>query len=447
MSGPKVVRVVTREEHLVAARSALARLDNAIRAWAGQGRDETETNATQARRDALAAALASTHLAGIAERIDAETAYLRDAIGKRRQQAVEAKASALQQARQLRANAQALRRELAARGVGDAALDGALRRVHAGECSAEEAGSIVREAIGKLVAPAAAPLLEERQRRIAERLRVAEEPAAYAAWQAPADPREQRLQRIEQRLAELSGLLGDAAAAAFAQRLRALESAPADARGNLLADSLVADLQAAVEQARQAAALATAAQDLLVEIESAGAAGRLSAPVDALRQAIAAGAAAPLRDALAATEAAWKAHGVQQAAQARRAAILGGLAALGYEVHEGMNTALATQGRLVLKKPAMAGFGVEIAGAGDAARLQVRAVAFEPSPDSRRDRDAETSWCADFHRLEAMLAQQGDGVAVEKALAIGATPLKVVEAAAGSPAAIGPMSRDTPHLR
>jgi len=38
-------------------------------------------------------------------------------------------------------------------------------------------------------------------------------------------------------------------------------------------------------------------------------------------------------------------------------------------------------------------------------------------------------------------------VAVEKALAIGATPLKVVEAAAGSPAAIGPMSRDAPHLR
>lgn len=447
MSGPKVVRVVTREERLAAARTALARLDNATRAWTGQGRDETETNATRARRDALAAALTGNDLAGVAERIDAETAFLRNAIEKRRQDAIEAKAAALQQARQLRANAQALLRELAAKGVGDASLDTALRRVQAGECSAEDAGRIVREAIGKLVVPAAAAVLDERQRRIAERLRAAEEPAVHAIWQAPADPREQRLRRIEQRLAELSGLLGDTAAAAFAQRLHALESAPADARGNLLADSLIADLQAAVEQARQTAALARAAQDLLAEIESADAVGSLSTHVDALRRAIATGAAAALRDALEAAGAAWKTHGMQQAAQARRAAILGGLAALGYEVHEGMNTALARQGRIVLKKPAMTGFGVEIAGAGDAARLQVRAVAFEPSPDSRRDRDAETSWCADFHRLEAMLAQQGDGVAVEKALAIGATPLKVVEAAAGSPAAIGPMSRDAPHLR
>lgn len=428
MSGPKVVRIVTREELLAECRTALARLDNAAGAWTAQGRDAAAVAATQARRDAFAAALTDSNLAGVAARIDAETAYLRDAIGQQRRAVAEAKAVALQQARQLRANAQALLRELAAKGLGDAPLDTALRRVQAGECDSGEAERIVREAIGKLVATPPEPALTGQQRRIAERLRADEAAADHPVWQAPADPREQRLQRIEQRLAELAGLLGDPLAGTFAQRLRALESTPADARGNLLADSLIADLQAAVEQARQTAALTTAAQDLLVEIESAGAADSLSAPVGALRLAVTAAAAPPLRDALAAAEAAWKAHRVRQAAQARRAAILGGLAALGYEVHEGMHTALAAQGRIVLRKPALAGFGVEIAGAGDAARLQVRAVAFEPSRDSRRDRDAETVWCADFHRLEAMLAQQGDGVAVEKALAIGAAPLKVVAA-------------------
>jgi len=146
-----------------------------------------------------------------------------------------------------------------------------------------------------------------------------------------------------------------------------------------------------------------------------------------LRAAIGAQDAERLRDAVSSAEAAWKACRAQQAAQARRAAILTGLATLGYEVHEGMNTALAAQGRVVLKNPALAGFGVEIAGAADAARLQVRAVAFDPARDSRRDRDAETLWCSDFHQLEEMLAQQGSGVVVEKSLAIGAAPLKVVE--------------------
>lgn len=442
MSGPKVVRVVTREERLVECLAALARLDNAIRAAAAQDADGTATAALRERRETLAALLDGTVLDGVAQRLAAEAAFVRDTVEQRRIAAAEAKAAALRQARQQRANAEILLRELAAKGGGDATIADALQRVRSGQCDGSDAERIVREAAAKLVVAAPEPALGDVQREIAKRLRANEALADYVIWQVPADPRERRLQRIEQRLAQLSVLLGDALADAFAARLRSLESAPDDARGHLLADSLIADLQAAVDQARQTAALVAAAEDLLAGIESAAAtdgAQDIAAQAAALRAAIAGQDAERLRDAVSSAEAAWKACRAQQAAQARRAAILTGLATLGYEVHEGMNTALAAQGRVVLKNPALAGFGVEIAGAADAARLQVRAVAFDPARDSRRDRDAETLWCADFHQLEEMLAQQGSGVVVEKALAIGAAPLKVVEkteTSAPAPAAV-----------
>lgn len=286
------MRVVTREERLVECLAALARLDNAIRAAAAQDADGTATAALRERRETLAALLDGTVLDGVAQRLAAEAAFVRDTVEQRRIAAAEAKAAALRQARQQRANAEILLRELAAKGGGDATIADALQRVRSGQCDGSDAERIVREAAAKLVVAAPEPALGDVQREIAKRLRANEALADYVIWQVPADPRERRLQRIEQRLAQLSVLLGDALADAFAARLRSLESAPDDARGHLLADSLIADLQAAVDQARQTAALVAAAEDLLAGIESAAAtdgAQDIAAQAAALRAAIADG--------------------------------------------------------------------------------------------------------------------------------------------------------------
>ena len=48
------------------------------------------------------------------------------------------------------------------------------------------------------------------------------------------------------------------------------------------------------------------------------------------------------------------------AATARRRAVLGGLAKLGYEVRETMATAWANDGRLVLRKPNANDYGIEL---------------------------------------------------------------------------------------
>ena len=59
-------------------------------------------------------------------------------------------------------------------------------------------------------------------------------------------------------------------------------------------------------------------------------------------------------------------------ADARRRAVLGGLAKLGYEVRESMSTAWAQEGRLVVRKPNTTDYGVELGGPSDVSRLQVR---------------------------------------------------------------------------
>ncbi len=105
-----------------------------------------------------------------------------------------------------------------------------------------------------------------------------------------------------------------------------------------------------------------------------------------------------------------------------------GLASLGYETREGMETAWAQTGRVVLRKTATPGFGVEVGGKADTGRLQVRAVAMSHDRDKTRDRDIETIWCGEFQRLQAMLKSQGGDLTIEQALEIGQVELKVVAA-------------------
>jgi hypothetical protein len=66
------------------------------------------------------------------------------------------------------------------------------------------------------------------------------------------------------------------------------------------------------------------------------------------------------------------------------------------------------KGRVVLRKTANPGYGVELAGDSQNERLQVRTIAFgiPGSPrDAVRDRDMETIWCDELDRLKTLLAR------------------------------------------
>jgi hypothetical protein len=84
---------------------------------------------------------------------------------------------------------------------------------------------------------------------------------------------------------------------------------------------------------------------------------------------------------------------------------------------------------------AQPGYGVEIGGGADAARVQVRTVAFRGASapaDSARDVDAETIWCGDLLQLQAEFAAGGGAIVIERALPVGAVPLKVINDASAA---------------
>lgn len=94
-----------------------------------------------------------------------------------------------------------------------------------------------------------------------------------------------------------------------------------------------------------------------------------------------------------------------------------------------MATAWARDGRLVVRKPGMTDYGVELAAPADTARLQVRLVGAQTPMQSRsaaRDRDHEASWCAEFGALQALLAERGDDLRIERAIEMGVQPVKTV---------------------
>ena len=276
---------------------------------------------------------------------------------------------------------------------------------------------------------AAAPSgLSEAQKALAQQLKDDTQPLTYAQWLAQhrtTAARDERLLRIDRHLAELHLLQGAPTSAAFVTALQRAEAEQRPAQRNLLLDSLVIDLASAThafqqvrERLEQLDDLASALHAVLAEREAA-----------LLAEIAACTAADPLiqLDALIArTQAVLDAHAQALAAQARREAVLQGLASLGYEVREGMATGWAETGRVVLRKPATPGYGVEVGGRADHARLQVRAVAFDPERDKGRDRDIETLWCGDFQRLQALLGEQGDALLIEQARAVGEVPLKEV---------------------
>ena len=211
-------------------------------------------------------------------------------------------------------------------------------------------------------------------------------------------------------------------------RISSLELEPA-ARRSLLIDSLLLDLAAAVKNGREHARLQSdlrARHAELSEMKSPEAASLRSEIGQSLS------GHAPVNDAelLQRADFLIDAEVQAMAAQERRRVVLEGLAGLGYEVSEGMATAWVNGGRVVLRKAANPGYGVELSGGSKSDLLQVRAVAFGNSTQTRdtsRDRDIETIWCGEFARLQSLVAKDGGHFSLESAHPIGQFPLKLVE--------------------
>lgn len=432
MSGPKVVRIVTREEIIAICEGHLQRLEHAVARWQVQASkvgelSEQERVATFARRNRLRALLAQERFAELQKAVPVEIEHLRRDLEDREERAIIRATERRQRERRLQENAEALLNALQANPESvDQGLLHSLSRLAKG-ASQDDGERLLAEGFAQLAKASQKETLSEAQRALAQQLKVEEPKLSLADWMVARQPeasRDVRLQRIDRHIVELQLLQGADSATPFLQALeRAGEETQAQRR-NLLLDSLVLDLATSTRDFQNKRKCFEQLQDLASEIETQAGAEHASILSKIATCNIATDLAIMVR-LIEQCEGLIAAHLQTQAALARREAVLGGLASLGYEVREGMATAWAETGKVVLRKAATPGYGVEVGGKADNGRLQVRAVALSSDRDKARDRDIETIWCSEFQRLQALLKDKGSELLIERALSVGEVPLKV----------------------
>ncbi|MCE5980799.1 hypothetical protein [Pseudomonas sp. LF19] len=434
MSGPKVVRIVTREEIIAICEGHLRRLDQAVSRWEAQAEklgqlNEQERAATRARQARLRALLTEDQLRELQKAVPIEIEHLRRDQLAREERAVLQATEQRQHQRRMQENAALLLKALGSRPDTAPQVVQALTQLVDG-AQLDNAEQLLAQGFAQLSSSNEAQTLDEQQRALAQRLKDDAPAPDRNTWlaeraQAPRDP---RLQQIDRHIAELYLLQGAACAAPFVQALARAEAQPQAQQRNLLLDSLVIELADNSRDFQLSRDSLTKLHDLANEVRTHLDAGN-EALLEHVSQCTTSTSQAMVSELTSRCEAILAAHVQAQAALARREAMLQGLAELGYEVREGMITAWADSGKIVLRKSATPGYGVELGGKAENGRMQVRAVALSRDRDTQRDKDIETIWCNEFGRLQAMLQGNGSELLIERAMGVGETPLKEVLAA------------------
>ena len=131
----------------------------------------------------------------------------------------------------------------------------------------------------------------------------------------------------------------------------------------------------------------------------------------------------------------------------QRRAILESLTALGYEVTEGMGTALVEAGKIVIHKPGESAYAIELVANADLSVVQTSMVRYADSDtlteqQRLRDHERETEWCGDHKRIRDQLEQRGYQTSFKMQMPAGTHPVRLVQrgaAPAARPTARGKM--------
>ncbi len=422
MSGPKVVRVVTREELVAAGEAMLKRLDAAVAQWEKDctaiGVSVPEQTVFIDRRNALELVLRADKFLEFARAAAAEIDFLEVDAARRRERAVQVRAQERARAEGGRELASMLLKRLSASAPERAELE----RAACGQLGLNELDTALARARQALFQSDVQPQLGTAQQALAARLAGAEKAQDFEAWKQNLAKASPRLEAMFAHVVELE-LLGHAAGASELHRqVLAASAEPEGATREMRLDSLLFALRAAKAEALAHAKLERRAALLAAELQGLpGADGA----AEALR-AVAKGTLAERQAALELAEEKLEDLKSTQAAEARRQAVLDGLRSLGYQVNEELSTATTSGGRLVMQCPSSATYGVEIAAGAAMERLQVRSVALSQARDQSGDIAEEQRWCNDFTSLKGALEERGCEVVIEKALGVGAVPLKLL---------------------
>jgi hypothetical protein len=431
MSGPKAFRVVTRAEITAICRRNLARLDAAIEDWISSCQrigtiEKADIDRVIARRDKLRSLLAADRFVELQKQVPAEISYLQTDTERRAEKAAEAEAQSKRAKRRMKGTAQALLATLESSNV---EIPIEVRDELASPItSPDRLEAAINKAFLLLHSPANITGVSDLQRDIATRLGAGERRMSLEEWtsQQPSAVEDNTLLQVDEFLGELKGVGIDPGP--FSARIAALE-AESPPRRMLVADSLLLDLATAVKKGRERVRTLSDLRGRHAELSEMNSpeSTSLRSEIGETLSGLSTGNETEL---VKRADFLIEAEVRAMAAKERRRAVLEGLAGLGYEVSEGMATAWVNGGRVVLRKEANPGYGVELSGGSQSDLLQVRAVAFgnpTKTRDTSRDRDIETIWCGEFERLQSLIAKDGGSLAIEHARPVGQFPLKVVE--------------------
>jgi hypothetical protein len=435
MSGPKVVRIVTREEIEAICRGHIRDVEAAVEAVAriAQRLDRLDGAVQEEltrQKQAMALLFQTENWMEIQKRGPVTVASLQAYADQIRAEVIAAAAAERAKGRRLAEAARTLVAALEKVGQPVAPqLRGAVQTATAAdpaELAVVEAQ--INEGMRQLaVAGANVAVPSDTMLGLAGRLGTGLAEQSIEAWLARMPPTNPREARLDGALAELKVLADADTLATFERRAREIASQDETQRA-LLTDSLILE-------AGRFAAQRRAQEQIAFRLHQARAAVASLLPEDAkvlTARIDAALAKADGREGVALCE---EANAIVDreakvlAAQARREAVLSGLSALGYEIRGGMATAWAKDGRVVVRKPGTQDYGVELGAPGDASRLQVRLVGSDQPASVRsaeRDRDQEVSWCSEFEALQAKVTAAGGHVSIERAVGVGVQPVKTM---------------------
>lgn len=181
--------------------------------------------------------------------------------------------------------------------------------------------------------------------------------------------------------------------------------------GESRSPAILAELQAALQQAHERASFRQEAAGLLDSAArwSDAAVRTVADEIEKKRQAGDPIDLAPWRERL---QAAIAQAQVRREREARRQAILDSLVELGYQPQEGLQTAFAQGGRLILQKPDDPEYAVECVADAELTKVQTALVRFaEEATTTReqqcRDHEAEQRWCIEHGRWREKLSERG----------------------------------------
>lgn len=434
MSGPKVVRIVTREELeatcrrwlLLVGEAAADLLRNANRFGLASSALESQV---ATRRAALEALLRSEQWVYLQKDAAQAVEHFRFEGERLRSEAVAAGVAQRSRQRRTLDAARSIAASLAKAGQPvPAALTAAIE-------GAMTAPAADLDAIQRSVEASIATLVQGQpkthssgQGDLAARLDANGPIPAFAQWLEKNTQPDPQVERLDGLLSELSTCAIFVDITDLTARAISISSEPSADQRALLTDSLVLEAARRLRDERAIEAVTAKAMEVRAELAALSSEGPRACSIQ-LDAAITDRNVEKMRKRITEGEKLLDEGRRQAFALARRRAVLDGLASLGYEIREGMEAAWAKDGRIVVRRPGTADYGVEFAAPADALRMQARLVGSDQPSSQRnamRDKDQETIWCGQFDQLRKVLASGGGHVEIERALTPGEQSVKTV---------------------